>query len=51
MFAALLQQHGLTTFHASIVAIETGAVLFAGRSGIGKSPLLAALFVMVPLLY
>ena len=40
VFAALLQQHDLTTFHASVVVTETGAVLFEGRSGIGKSSLL-----------
>ena len=43
VLVALLQQRGLTTFHASAVASETGAVLFAGPSGIGKSSLLAAL--------
>ena len=43
IFVALLQQRGLTTFHASALATEAGAVLFAGPSGIGKSSLLAAL--------
>ena len=43
MFAALLQQRGATTFHASAVETDSGAVLFAGRSGSGKSSLLAAL--------
>ena len=43
VFAALLQQRGVTTFHASAVETESGAVLFAGRSGSGKSSLLAAL--------
>lgn len=43
VFAALLQQQGLTTFHTSAIATETGAVLFMGTSGIGKSSLLAAL--------
>ena len=43
VLAALLQQRGLVTFHASAVATGTGAVLFAGQSGMGKSSLLAAL--------
>lgn len=43
VLAALLQQRGLVTFHSSAVATGTGAVLFAGRSGLGKSALLAAL--------
>ena len=43
VFAALLQQRGLVTFHASAGATGTGAVLFAGPSGLGKSSLLAAL--------
>ena len=43
VLAALLQQCGLVTFHASAVATGTGAVLFAGKSGMGKSSLLAAL--------
>ena len=43
VLAALLQQRGLVTFHASAVATGTGAVLFAGRSGRGKSSLLTAL--------
>ena len=43
ILVALLQQRGLTTLHASALATETGAVLFAGPSGIGKSSLLAAL--------
>ena len=43
VLAALLQQRGLVTFHASAVATGTGAVLFAGKSGQGKSSLLAAL--------
>ena len=43
VLAALLQQRGLVTFHASAVATGTGAVLFVGKSGVGKSSLLAAL--------
>ena len=43
VLAALLQQRGLIPFHASAVATGTGAVLFAGWSGVGKSSLLAAL--------
>ena len=43
VLVALLQQRGLSTFHASAIATETGAILFAGPSGIGKSSLLAAL--------
>ena len=43
VLAALLQQRGLVTFHSSAVATGTGAVLFAGGSGLGKSSLLAAL--------
>ena len=43
VLAALLQQRGLLTFHASAVATGTGAVLFMGKSGLGKSSLLAAL--------
>ena len=43
MFSALLQQRGVTTFHASAIETDSGAVLFAGRSGSGKSSLLAAL--------
>ena len=43
IFAALLQQRRVVSFHASAVATEAGAVLFAGRSGAGKSSLLAAL--------
>ena len=43
VLAALLQQRGLVTFHAGAVATGTGAVLFVGKSGMGKSSLLAAL--------
>ena len=42
-FAALLQQRGLATLHASAVETEAGAVLFAGLKGAGKSTLLGAL--------
>ena len=42
-FAALLQQRGVLTLHASAVETGAGAVLFAGPSGSGKSTLLAAL--------
>ena len=43
VWAALLLQRGIVTFHASAVEFETGAVLFLGRSGAGKSSLLGAL--------
>ena len=43
IFAALLQQRGVVTFHSSAVKTNSGAVLFAGGSGSGKSSLLAAL--------
>ena len=43
VFTAVLQQRGVTTFHACAVETGAGAVLFAGRSGSGKSSLLAAL--------
>lgn len=39
----LLIQRGIITFHASSIITETGAVLFLGPSGIGKSSILAAL--------
>lgn len=42
-FAALLQQRKLLTLHASAVATERGAVLFVGRSGVGKSTTLTAM--------
>lgn len=40
---ALLQQRGLVTLHAAAVATDTGAVLFAGRGGVGKSSLVGTL--------
>ncbi len=43
VFAALLQQRGVVTFHASAIETGSGAVLFLGRSGDGKSSLLAAM--------
>ena len=42
-FAALLQQRGLTTLHASAVETEIGAALFVGHQGAGKSSLASAL--------
>ena len=43
VFAALLQQRGVVTLHASAIETQAGAVLFLGRSGDGKSSLLAAM--------
>ena len=43
VFAALLQQRGIVTFHAGAIGTGAGAVLFAGRPGTGKSSLIAAL--------
>lgn len=43
VLAALLQQRGVATLHASAVETQAGAVLFLGRSGAGKSSLLAAM--------
>ena len=43
VWAALLLQRGIVTFHASAAEFEAGAALFLGRSGAGKSSLLGAL--------
>ncbi|MCY4600502.1 MAG: sulfotransferase domain-containing protein [Acidobacteria bacterium] len=43
VLAACLKQRGIVTLHASAMATDGGAVLFAGHSGLGKSTLLAAL--------
>ena len=43
VLGACLQQRGIVPLHASAVETPGGAVLFAGRSGMGKSTLLAAL--------
>lgn len=40
---ALLHQRGILAMHAGAIHTARGAVLFAGRSGIGKSTLLGAL--------
>ena len=42
VFAALLQQRGVVTLHASAVETEEGAVLFTGRPEIGKSSMCGA---------
>ncbi len=42
VFAALLMQRNVVPLQASAVATDTGAVLFLGGSGAGKSSLLAA---------
>ena len=39
---ALLHQRGFLALHASAIQTERGAVLFAGKSGVGKSALLSA---------
>lgn len=39
----LLQQRRLITLHAAAIATDAGAVLFAGRAGMGKSSLVGAL--------
>ena len=43
VLAAVLQQRDVATLHASAVQTNAGAVLFLGKSGAGKSSLLAAL--------
>ena len=43
-FAALLQQRQFLTIHSSAVMTDAGAVMFVGRSGVGKSTTLAALY-------
>lgn len=43
VFGALLQQREVATFHASACATLSGAVLFLGPSGTGKSTSLAAM--------
>lgn len=43
VWAALLRQRGIATFHASAAKVGAGAVLFLGRSGAGKSSCVAAL--------
>ena len=43
MFAALLQQRGHLTLHASSIKGPDGAVIFVGSSGMGKSTLLSAM--------
>ena len=42
-FATLLQQRRMLTLHASAVHGRNGAILFVGRSGIGKSTTMAAM--------
>lgn len=43
VLAAVLQQRGVTTLHASSVATTAGAVAFVGHRGAGKSSLAGAL--------
>lgn len=44
VFAILLNQRKLLTFHAAAIATSKGAVLFTGDSGVGKSSLIANLY-------
>jgi len=41
-FGVLLHQRGIFPLHASSIQTESGAIAFAGHSGVGKSTLLAA---------
>ena len=43
VFSALLHQRGASAFHASAVQTQSGAVMFLGHSGSGKSSLAAAM--------
>jgi hypothetical protein len=43
VFGALLHQRGLSPLHGSAIDTPQGAIIFAGRSGSGKSALAAAL--------
>ncbi len=43
VLAVLLQQRGFFVLHASTIETSSGAVLFTGHSGLGKSTLLAAM--------
>jgi hypothetical protein len=45
ILAALLYGRHILVLHASVVEYGDGAVLFAGRSGVGKSTLLAAMLM------
>ena len=43
VFSALLHQRGASAFHASAVRTQSGAAMFLGHSGSGKSSLAAAM--------